>query len=196
MERTVEAASRNGATLLRITHRGFRYHLVPSDNYDRSRIVLPLTRQTLEIEHTFKQFREMGGVRSFVEMWTDELDCRKRAEWAGEHWKRTDREPVVAGVRGIEYLYQGGETVQRIVFAPSLGCIAIEFQLSRRSASGLPISEDHMKLLSAVVGEPDRALFAIPAGYQMSRSENPWPYISMNQFPGDITHTGFSRPLE
>jgi len=140
----------------------------------------------------------MGGVWSFVEFWTDEPDCSKRAASAGETWRKTGEQPVVAGIRAVEYLYETADqrVVQRIAFAPSLGCTAVAFTLSERNASGLPVSEDTLKLVFATLAEPDRTLFTIPAGYQETRSEEPWPYISMNNFPGEITTTGFSLPEE
>lgn len=195
-DRETEAVGSDGATMLRIFHRSFRFFVVPSVSYDRTRIVLPAKLQTFEIEHSLKEYRELGGLWQFSEYWTDEPDCSKRAAIAGEMRRKTGEEPTLAGVRAVEYVYESADHrfVQRISFAPSLGCTAVAFNLSTRNAAGLPTSEDDWRLVSATLGEPDRTLFAVPSGYRVMRSEKPWPYISMNVLPGNITTTGFSTP--
>src|SRR5437762_2304947 len=50
-DRTTAAVRSDGAALLRIVHRGFKYHVVPSGNYDRTRIVFPGQQRTIEIEN-------------------------------------------------------------------------------------------------------------------------------------------------
>src|SRR5207249_1935148 len=93
-DRTTEAVRSDGAALLRIAHQGFKYHLIPSGSYDRRRLILPLNRQTFEMEHSLKEIRDLDGVWSFAEYWTDEPDCSKRATLAGELWRKTGREPI------------------------------------------------------------------------------------------------------
>jgi hypothetical protein len=193
-DRTIAAVRSDGSALLRIAHRGFKYHLIPSGSYDRTRVVLPAKRETFEIEHSLKETRELGGVWSFADYWTDETDCNERATMAGARWRRTSNNLTVAGERAIEYLYETPDhrIVQRIAFAPSLGCSAVEYRLSQRNAAGLPISENYLKLVSATLGEPEAVLFAIPSDYRKVRDEQLWPYVWMDKFPGSITTTGFS----
>jgi hypothetical protein len=190
-----EAIRSDGAALLRVVHRSFKYHLIPSESFDRTRVILPSKGQTFEIERSRKEVHDLGGVWSFFEGWTDETDCSHRATRAGEGWRKTGEQPVVAGIRAVEYLWESTDhrVLQRIAFAPSLGCMAVVYTLSRRNAAGLPISEDRMKLVSAVIGEPDHNLFAIPSGYHVVESI---PYPRMDEFPGDIRVTSFSRPVE
>jgi len=151
--------------------------------------------RTVEVERSRKEVHDLGGVWSFAEGWTDEADCNGPATLAGEMRRRTGEQRVIAGIRGIEYLYESTDhrVVQRIAFAPSLGCTAIAFTLSRRNAVGLSISEDSLKLVSASLGEPDQSLFAIPSDYRVVKS---LPYHWMDKFPGYITITSFSRPVE
>jgi len=146
------------------------------------------------MENSLKEIRDLGGVWSFQDYWTDEADCSKRATTAGEKWRRMDSSMIVAGVRAIEYMYETPDHrfVQRIAFAPSLGCSAVEYRLSKRSAGGLPISEDHLKLVSARLEQPDSTLFAIPGEYHSVPTDQPWPYVWMDRFPGAITTTIFS----
>lgn len=197
-ERSTTAVRSDGATVLRIAHQGFKYWLIGSEHYDRSRIVLPAQQRTIEIEHSRKEFREMGGVWSFVEFWTDEPDCSQRAANAGETARKTGEQPIVAGIPAIEYIYGADDRreVQRIAFAPSLGCTAVAFSMSQRNASGLPVSEHKLRLVTSSIAEPDASFFTIPTDYQLVQPEETWPHISMPTLPGDVTTTGFSLPLE
>jgi hypothetical protein len=190
-----EAVRSDGSALLRISHRSFKFYLIPAENYDRSRVILPSAGRTVEVEHSRKEVHDLGGVWRFAEGWTDDADCNGPATIAGEMRRRTGEQPVVAGIRGIEYLYETTDhrVVQRIVFAPSLGCTAIVFTLSRRNAADVSISEESLKLVSASLGEPDQSLFAIPSDYQVVKSI---PYRWMDNFPGHIVVTGFSRLVE
>src|SRR5262249_14528507 len=174
-ERQTEAVARDGSSLLHIARGEFKYQIIPSGGYNRSRVIVPTKRQTFELEHSRKQYRDLGGVWSFTEMWTDEADCARRATWAGKGWKRTSRDPIIAGIRGIEYLWESSNhsSVQRIAFAPSLGCIAIDRYVGRRNAAGQLVSEDRMTLVSAIIGEPGAGLFSIPSGYQFNRAGLP-----------------------
>ena len=196
-DKITEAVRSDGAAMLRISHQGFRYYAFPSDSYDRARIILPVRHQTFDVEHSLKAYREMGGVWFFSEIWTDEADCGRRATWAGEARRKTGKEPRVAGIRAVEYVYEtlDHRVVQRIAFAPSLGCMATEFDVSERNSAGLPTSERHLRLVSATVGQPPQELFSIPGDYRLVRSGDSWPYVWMNIFPGDITTTGFSKPV-
>lgn len=195
IERMTEAVRSDGSALLRVSHRSFKFYLIPAENYDRSRVILPSMDRTVEVERSRKEVHDLGGVWSFAEGWTDEADCNGPATLAGEMRRRTGEQRVIAGIRGIEYLYESTDhrVVQRIAFAPSLGCTAIAFTLSRRNAVGLSISEDSLKLVSASLGEPDQSLFAIPSDYRVVKS---LPYHWMDKFPGYITITSFSRPVE
>jgi hypothetical protein len=105
--------------------------------------------------------------------------------------------PVFAGIDAVEYIYEspGVPWVQRIAFAPSLGCSAIEFTLLKRNAAGLPVSEDKVRLISATIGEPDFNLFAVPSEYRLVSRDAPWRYLSMDSFPGNIWSTAFSTPV-
>jgi hypothetical protein len=194
-DRMVEAVRSDGSALLRISHRSFKFYLIPEENYDRARVILPSMGRTVEVERSQKEVHDLGGVWSFDEGWRDEADCNGPATIAGDMRRRTGEQPIVAGIRGIEYLYESTDhqVVQRIIFAPSLGCTAIVFTLSRRNAAGLPISEERLKLVSASLGEPDQSLFAIPSDYRIVKSI---PYRWMDTFPGHITVTSFSRPVE
>lgn len=196
-ERVTEALRRDGAALLRISHQSHQFYFIPDEQYDRTRLVFPSRQQTFEVEHTLKAVREMGGIWPFSEWWTDESDCSNRALNAGEGPRRTGRELSFAGHTGIEYEYVNGDqrVVQRIAFAPSLGCTAVQFTLSERNAAGLPVSEYQLKLASASLDEPDPALFTIPSDYRLAGPEEPWPYVRMGKFPADITSTIFSPPV-
>lgn len=197
-DQITEAVRSDGAAMLRISHHGFKYYVFPSESYDRARIILPAERQTFEVEHSLRELRELGGVWRFNELWTDEPDCGRRAAWAGELRRKTGKEPSMAGIRSVEYVYETADhrVVQRIAFAPSLGCMATEFDVSQRNGAGLPISERHLRLVSATVGQPLQEMFSIPGDYHTKRSDKPWPYVWMDIFPGDITTTVFSKPVQ
>lgn len=197
-DRLTEAVRGDGSAMLRVSHRSFRFYVVPYESYDRVRIVLPGTQRTFEIEHSLKEFRALGGVWRFSERWTDDPDCAMRAAWAGEVGRRSGNQSVVAGVRAIEYTYAArhDRMFQRIAFAPSLGCTAVAWSFSERNAAGLPTAEQTLRLVFADLGEPAERLFAIPDWYQVMRPEKPWPYIWMDAFPGNFTLTAFSAPVE
>jgi hypothetical protein len=129
-----EAVRSDGAALLRVTHRSYKHYFIPSEKYDRTRVVLPAKSQTYEIDHARKEVRDLRGVWRFSEYWTADADCQKRAASAGENWRRTGQEPVVAGLRSIEYVYKtsDGRTVQRIAFASAIGCTAVIFTVSTK----------------------------------------------------------------
>ena len=198
-DRITEAVRSDGAALLRIAHRSFKFYLISSESFDRSRVILHLERRTVEIEHSVKEVRDMGGVWSFNEFWSDtridDENCSGRATMVGEKWRRTGKEPVVGGIRGIEYVYATPDNriEQRIAFAPSLGCTAVAFSLSTRSSAGMPVSEQRLRLVTATLAEPDQALFAIPKEYRLTGPARSWPYICMDKFPGDITGSAFSK---
>jgi hypothetical protein len=183
--------------MLRVSHRSFKFNLIPSVSYDRTRVIFPAKRQTFEFEHSLKEVREMGGLWRFAEYWSDEPDCSKRAASAGEIGRKTGRQTVLAGIEAVEYVYESTDHrfAQRIAFAPSLGCTAIAFAFSQKNAAGLPTSEDKLTLVAATLGEPDQSLFAIPTDYQVMRPEKPWPYVWMDKLPGNITTTSFSKPV-
>ena len=192
-----EAVQRDGTAMLRMSHRSFRFYVFPTGNYDRARIVFPLQRRTVELEHSLRERREMGGVWWFLERWKDESDCITNATSAGQVRRKSGRTPTVAGIHSVEYIYESTDhhVVQRIAFAPSLGCTAVEFSLSERSDASLPVSESTLRLTSATLAEPDHALFAIPTVYKLVSPEKQWPYAYLNTFPGNITTTGFSPPI-
>ena len=196
-DRLTEAVRSDGTAMLLISHRSFRLYVVPSESYDRARIILPAKRETFEVEHSLKEYRKLGGLWWFSEYWTDESDCSQRATLAGEMRRKTGKELILASIRAVEYVYETADDriVQRIAFAPSLGCTAVAFSLSTRNHAGLPTSEDQLRLVSATLGEPDQKLFAIPGDYHVMRSDKPWPYVWMDKFPGNITTTSFSMPV-
>jgi hypothetical protein len=196
-DRLTEAVGRDGSAMLRLSHRSFKLYFMPDENYDRVRIVLPATVQTFEIEHSLKEFRELGGMWQFSEGWRVDPDCLMTAADAGEVGRKSGAYPMVAGVRAVEYVYStgGGRFVQRMAFAPTLGCTAVEWDYSERSAVGLPLRAHHLRLVSATLGEPDPNLFAIPRQYRPMDREKPWKYHSLNIFPGDIQVTPFSKPI-
>src|ERR1700690_2914755 len=135
-DRLTEAVGRDGSAMLRLSHRSFKLYFMPDENYDRVRIVLPATVQTFEIEHSLKEFRELGGIWQFSEGWRVDPDCLMTAADAGEVGRKSGAYPMVAGVRAVEYVYStgGGRFVQRMAFAPTLGCTAVEWDYSERSA--------------------------------------------------------------
>jgi hypothetical protein len=196
--RITEAVRSDGAALLRIARRSFKFYVIPVESYDRTRLIFPSQERTVEIERSRNELRDLGGVWSFNELWsderTDDADCSKRAARAGEGAKKT-RIELLGGVSGVEYVYATTDNhiVQRIAFAPSLGCTAIYYRLLRRSSTGLPLSEDTLTLRSAALAEPDQHLFVIPDGYNAMPEGKPWPHVWMDKFPGDISGTGFSR---
>jgi hypothetical protein len=189
-EQITEAVRRDGTAVLRISHQGFKYFFVPEENYDRMRVVIPARRETFEVDHTLKEFRDLGGVWDFFEKWADNADCERKA-LAGRP-NRGGKEVTVAGVRAIEYFYKAptGAT-QRIAFAPALGCIAVRAVYSTQNSAGLPISGTELRLVSATLQEPDSGLFSIPVNYGRADSQKDWKYVSLDQFPGIITGPGF-----
>ena len=56
--------------MIRESKRSFKFYVFPAEKYDRARIILPAKRQTIEIEHTLKEFQELGGLWWFSEGWT------------------------------------------------------------------------------------------------------------------------------
>ena len=102
----------------------------------------------------------------------------------------------MAGLLSFEYVYQTSDrrVVQRIAFAPAIGCTAVRLTLSRRSATGLLLSEDRLNLITATLAEPALTLFAAPTEFRLAGVDWSWPYIWMDAFPGNITTTSFSRP--
>ncbi len=87
---------------------------------------------------------------------------------AGTSARKTGREPVVAGIRSVEYVYESADHrwAQQIDFAPALGCTAVAYHLTKRNAAGWKISEDDERLVSVNLGEPDQALFVLPNNYR------------------------------
>ncbi len=103
VDRITEAVGSGGRTLLRIAHRSFRYHFLPAESYDRTRVFLPAEGRTWEIERTRNEVRDLAGVWTFAEYWTHDRDCAQRAELAGTGARRTGRDPAIGDVRSIEY---------------------------------------------------------------------------------------------
>jgi len=163
--------------MIRIAHRSFRFYLVRAESCDRTRIVLPAKRRTFVIEHTMKGFRELPGLWRIWESWTGDPDCGMRAIQAGEARRKTGPEPVLAGVRAIQYAYEtmDDRITQRVAFAPDLGCTAAALSSSERNDAGWPVSAFESKLTSVVLGEPDPRLFEVPADYHMEHSDQAWP---------------------
>jgi hypothetical protein len=83
-DRLTEAVRSDGTAMLRVSHRSFKFLVVPSVSYDRTRVIFPAKHQTFEFEHSLKEVREMGGLWRFAEYWSDEPDCSDRAALAGE----------------------------------------------------------------------------------------------------------------
>jgi hypothetical protein len=188
-----EAVSQDGTAMLRSTGRDYDWYFSPSSVHDRARIVLPKQLRTVELEHDLKKRRELGGVWRFSESWSSAQDCAERASLAGKA-RRTFKDPMVAGVKSIEYLYRkwGPNKSLRIAFAPALGCIAVERSEWEWNGMGFPILQKHFRLVSAKPGEPEPALFAIPASYQLTPQGINWPYMNLDTFPGYFDYQGIA----
>lgn len=195
--RETEAVRGDGTAMIRISRQDFRFYFVSAGSYDRTRIVLPTKRQTFEIERTVRAFRQLPGLWRFHESWTDNPECGEQAMYSGKVRRKTGIEPVLAGVRAIEYAYESADRrfVQRIAFAPSLGCTAVAFSFLERNGAGLPVRAFESKLTSVLLGEPDQKLFEIPADYHSKPSDKAWPYVWMDVFHGNSHFTMFSEPV-
>jgi len=111
----------------------FRFYVIPAEKYDRTRIIIPAKRQTFEIEHTLKEFQDLGGLWWFNEGWTAEPDCVSNAtrQWIeggslDNGFRKTGQTVQVAGLPAVEYVRsfrnQGHVVSERKALAPSLGC--------------------------------------------------------------------------
>ena len=199
--RYTEAVRSDGASMLRLFHKALNADSIPSQHFDRARLIFPAKRETLEVEHSVKQWRRLPGLWWFYGSWAFEPDCRKRAESAGQGSRQTGNHPIIAGYKSIEYLYGGPRytATQRVAFAPELGCTVVEMTTSITNDVGRVIGEAHFTLESATLAEPDGATFAIPKEYReapqetYTRGTNPrlWPYIPLDSFPG-CRGTGFN----
>ena len=176
-----------------------RFYVIPAESYDRARIIIPAKRQTLEIEHTLREFQDLGGLWRFNENWTADPDCARKAtkQWfeGGEFdngFRKTGETVHVAGVLAIEYAreFRGQDRAvsDRKVLAPSLGCTEVSLIRSEGSSNGLPTAAHQSRLSSIVLGEPRQALFVVPPSYgevryyQEGRSVPEWPYLPLMSF--------------
>jgi hypothetical protein len=64
-QRETEAIGSDGNAMIRVSCQGFKYYVVPSGNYDRTRIIPPARQQTFEIEHTLRRSRKLPGLWRF-----------------------------------------------------------------------------------------------------------------------------------
>ncbi len=191
--RYTEAVRSDGASMLRLFHKALNADSIPSQYFDRARLIFPTKRETFEVEHSVKQWRRLPGLWWFYGGWTFEPDCRKRAESAGQGSRQTGNHPTIGGYKSIEYLYGGAKygVTQRVAFAPELGCTVVEMTTSITNGFGRITSEAHFRLESATLAEPDGATFAIPKEYAEAPQETytrgsstPWHYIPLDSFPG------------
>ena len=193
----VEAAAVDGTAMIRESKQSFRFYLIPAEHYDRARIIIPAKGQTFEIEHTLKEFQDLGGLWSFNEHWTTDSDCVSKAtkQWVegGEldnGFRKTGQKVHVAGILAIEYVREFRDRVvsERKALAPSLGCTEVSLIRSERSSNGLPTAALQSRLSAIVLGEPRQDLFVIPPSYRevgyyrKDRSVHGWPYLPLMSF--------------
>jgi hypothetical protein len=198
----IEAVARDGTAMMRTSKQSFRFYLLPGENYDRARIVIPAKHQTFEIEHTQREFQDLGGVWSFNEHWTVDSDCVSKAsqDWIeggqiDNGFRKTGQKVYVAGVQAIEYSreFRDRDRVfsEREALAPSLGCTVVSLIRSERNRNGLPTAGLQARLSSIVLGEPRRDLFDVPPSYREvhyyreHRSAQGWPYLPLLGFHGN-----------
>jgi hypothetical protein len=195
----IEAVAGDGSAMIRESKQSFRFYLIPAENYDRARIVIPVKRQTLEIEHTLKEFQNLEGLWRFNERWTADPDCVTKAtkQWIeggdlDNGFRKTSQTVHVAGIPAIEYVreFRDRDRVvsERKALAPSLGCIEVSLIRSERSSNGLPTAAHQSRLSSIVLGEPRQELFVVPPSYgevryyRERRSVPEWPYLPLMSF--------------
>ena len=192
-ERITAAVRSDGRAMHRVAHDEFQSLVHPAIAYDRSRIILPAKNRTLEIEHDTMEVRDLGGVWWLLDFWPkDDGECSVRATMAGEA-RRITGHVKVAGIPAIEYVYSGFLAQQRIAFAPSLGCDAVEISESEWNLIGFPVNRFKFTLVSVSLGEPAESLLDVPGGYRLVPPDSQWRYVDLNTFPGHVTSTGFSK---
>jgi len=107
-----EAVGSDGPAMIRVARQNLSVYLIPTQRFDRTRIVLPTSGRTFEIAETLKEFRELGGLWRFSEGWDGDPECVRKASQVGlpidsyrplGPFRKTGAELSVAGVRAIEY---------------------------------------------------------------------------------------------
>jgi hypothetical protein len=191
-----EALARDGTALIRESRHSFKFYVIPAEKYDRARVIIPAKRQTFEIEHTLREFQDLGGVRWLNEGWTAESDCFSKAtrQWIeggdmDNGFRKTGQTVHVAGVLAVEYArsYRGrdGSFSERKALAPSLGCTEVSIVRSELNSSGLPTAHLQYQLSSISLGDPPQNLFAVPPDYREvhysreGRSVPEWPNLGL-----------------
>jgi hypothetical protein len=159
---------RDGAWLERNARQSFKNYVVPAGSWDLAKIKLPGQNETIEIDHTAREYEIRSGVRGGFAVWDpDDADCAKLAAKFALSGLKHIGEVVIAGVRAIEYTGKRSSTNRIMVaLAPSLGCAQIRYIERDYNRFGLPTSFHRFEAVSVQIGEPDTTLFRVPSGYR------------------------------
>ena len=195
----IEAIADDGTAMIRESRQSYKYYVMPAEIYDRARIIIPPKRQTVEIEHTLKEFQDLRGLWRFNEHWVADTDCASMAtrDWieGGEldnGFRKSGRTVYVAGVPAIEYAREFGDrgriVSERKALAPSLGCTEVSQIRSERNRMGLRTATLQSMLTSILLGAPRKELFVVPPSYREVRhylehdTRPEWPYLPQLSF--------------
>jgi hypothetical protein len=169
---TVLAYRRDGGIMERNSRREWCNYVIPKSEWDTAQIKFPKEQRTIAIDYRAKEYSERVGVRGGLPVWDpDDADCAKLALWFElSDLKRVMGETVIAGIRSIPYTGVRSKTERVSVWlAPSLGCTQMRLVSADHNSIGLPTSHSWMEVVWARIGEPDAALFKVPAGYRRTR---------------------------
>jgi hypothetical protein len=144
----------------------WRYWLVPADGGERRSISLPVERIVIGIDFVKHEYSTSAlpdgfccSVTQFVAGPTASHaveDCFASAWWR--------REPVetVNGYRAVRFDFDKVS----LWLAPALGCAQVKRQKIDRNWIGIPTNIETMDVTKFEFGQPDAALFAVPANFR------------------------------
>lgn len=163
------AYGRDGRTYERRAQRTFRNYVIDAGQWHRAKVYLAGAEHTVEIDHEERTYR-FSGIHGWPVWDRDDPECAKKSQ----HFLLTDvrrgREAMIAGIRSIEYTGRRSDSETHTYWlAPSLGCSQMRAVISGRNRMGLPTMSSHTEVTSVRLGEPEPALFELPAEYRQTR---------------------------
>ena len=166
---TVLSYRHDGAIMERNSRREWRNYFIPNADWDTAQIKFPLEHRSIRIDHKTGEYYERAVVPGESPVWdAEDAACGKLAlRFDLSELKRVTGETVIAGIRTIEYTGKRSKTERYSVWlAPSLGCTQMRVVANDHNGVGLPTSHSVFEVVSAQIGEPQTALFEVPAGYR------------------------------
>jgi hypothetical protein len=164
---SVFAFRSDGASMEHMRVRGQRYWLIPIDGGEYRSIDLPVERLAIGIDFVKRRY-STGRLPDGFCCKTSQFVIGPIAPHALEDcsgdrfgWPRGVAE-VVNGYHALRF--DDGDI--SVWLAPSLGCAQVRRRLIERNWIGIPTRVETMEVTKFEFGEPDRALFAVPAGFR------------------------------